>query len=373
MYRTNTNVRGLGLVIANYNYSLSPLQGPEVDGKEMASLLSKIGYNISICYNLQNLELLKIAEKFSKQEFHDNADSCVIYYSGHGGPGTITGIDGVNVTIDQFLQFLSPTKCPFLVGKPKTFIFDCCRGTQNMCKDGGASPTLNFGDTCFVYSSEYGFYSFDTRSGGLFTKIFIQVCNEEKPHSIMDAFEKTNKILTATGKQRAEIKFTTTAKMQLYPKKLFGINILRPVCENESVRFYQKKILHTWEGRIVNNIVDFSIPLSDPIFASKSFRSKIIFIHRSGFVTLGIKQQGENGFSSSLTFVNPLVIGDVIGFTYSPLEKKISFFKNDITLSTHPVAPDQTSLYPYLCLNAVNIEISTPLMDLDFLFQNLKL
>lgn len=72
--------------------------------------------------------------------------SLIICYLGHGGQGSICGVDGSNVSLNR-IQFdnFGDERCPELSGKPKIFIILACQGDkrQQMIseKNGGTSPS----------------------------------------------------------------------------------------------------------------------------------------------------------------------------------------------------------------------------------------
>eukprot|EP00479_Gromia_sphaerica_P003932 TRINITY_DN1466_c0_g1_i1.p1 TRINITY_DN1466_c0_g1~~TRINITY_DN1466_c0_g1_i1.p1 ORF type:complete len:192 (+),score=28.79 TRINITY_DN1466_c0_g1_i1:400-975(+) len=79
----------------------------------------------------------KIAEIRYKK--HGDFDSFIMYFSGHGHEGKIighttdpsrAGEEGTGVQISQITDSFQPKNCPSLRGKPKIFLWDCCRGER---------------------------------------------------------------------------------------------------------------------------------------------------------------------------------------------------------------------------------------------------
>lgn len=74
----------------------------------------------------------KLITNHRKQSSLSKYDISVVILMGHGtgstsGSSEIAGIDNRNVEISWIIDEFNKTNCPALSGKPKIFIFQCCR------------------------------------------------------------------------------------------------------------------------------------------------------------------------------------------------------------------------------------------------------
>lgn len=74
------------------------------------------------CYIKQ---MLKTAKEFARKD-HELSHSCIVVVLTHGHLNTLLGTDGSLVDIGQFIRYFQ--EAPSLIGKPKIFIFQACRG-----------------------------------------------------------------------------------------------------------------------------------------------------------------------------------------------------------------------------------------------------
>lgn len=74
----------------------------------------------------------KLITNHRKQSSLSKYDISIVVIMGHGsgssnGASVISGVDGVTVPIAWIIDEFSKSNCPALNGKPKIFIFQCCR------------------------------------------------------------------------------------------------------------------------------------------------------------------------------------------------------------------------------------------------------
>lgn len=70
-------------------------------------------------------------ELFALSKFHKQYDSAVIAVLSHGAEETIYGSDGQPILVSQLVEYLNGENCRHLRGKPKFFIIQACRGSEN--------------------------------------------------------------------------------------------------------------------------------------------------------------------------------------------------------------------------------------------------
>ena len=71
--------------------------------------------------------MLKLQD-FSQHTGHEDAECAVICILSHGEEGYIFGADGKKFELDAVFSLFDNTCCKHLMGKPKIFIIQACRG-----------------------------------------------------------------------------------------------------------------------------------------------------------------------------------------------------------------------------------------------------
>ncbi|WP_169338278.1 caspase family protein [Neomegalonema perideroedes] len=96
----------VALVIGNGAYATTPLKNPRRDAQRMAALLSGQGFDVEVLYDLDKPLLEAALGRFGLRSL--NADTAVLYYSGHG-----IEVGGVNYLIPIGAQLQSEAMAPF--------------------------------------------------------------------------------------------------------------------------------------------------------------------------------------------------------------------------------------------------------------------
>lgn len=99
------------------------------------------GYDVLLYENLSGEQLLRLTEDLvrppndakvfcpkAREVDFEKYSSLVVCLMSHGGKGTICGIDGVEVSLNRIKYAFNSFDCPSLMGKPKIFIIQACRG-----------------------------------------------------------------------------------------------------------------------------------------------------------------------------------------------------------------------------------------------------
>ncbi|XP_037531026.1 caspase-3b [Nematolebias whitei] len=122
---------GTCLIINNKNFHRSTKmdfrEGTDVDATSVQKTFKRLGYKISV-FNDQSVEEMKRQMERVSQEDHSQSASFVCVLLSHGKEGVIYGTDGV-VSIDTLIGYFKGYKCLSLVGKPKLFFIQACRGS----------------------------------------------------------------------------------------------------------------------------------------------------------------------------------------------------------------------------------------------------
>ncbi|CAG5133914.1 unnamed protein product, partial [Candidula unifasciata] len=124
--------RGYALIINVNEVVGKPARtGTNFDRDNLCNLLSQLHFNI-IVYNdkdgLSAQEMVMKLKSFAKLEHHHQADACFICLLSHGEEEYIFGTDGKRIPLNEIFMLFDNTNCKGLLGKPKVFIIQACRG-----------------------------------------------------------------------------------------------------------------------------------------------------------------------------------------------------------------------------------------------------
>ena len=88
--------------------------------------MSSNGCSSTLFKSLQEM-CLKL-QQFSQHPGHQEAECVVVCILSHGEEGYIFGADGKKFELDAIFELFDNTSCRSLLGKPKIFIIQACRG-----------------------------------------------------------------------------------------------------------------------------------------------------------------------------------------------------------------------------------------------------
>jgi hypothetical protein len=162
----NHGRRGLFLIINNKNFGnggqYNQRLGSEIDTEKATKLFLSLGFEVEVGQDLRCDDMLGLMEDAANKD-HSDSDCFGALLMSHGEDGEICGTDD-NIAIEDLIK---PFKnCPSLLGKPKLFFFQACRGAKY---DPGTNKSLvESAKTCFIQRIpiEADFlYSYSTVSG----------------------------------------------------------------------------------------------------------------------------------------------------------------------------------------------------------------
>jgi len=88
-------------------------------------------YPSEMCELLCNLQEIKtVLENESRLDSHRTADAFVLVLLTHGSQGSIFGVDGDRVRIEDITTLFDGNHCPHLQNKPKLFFIQACQGSE---------------------------------------------------------------------------------------------------------------------------------------------------------------------------------------------------------------------------------------------------
>lgn len=131
LYPMNNKPHGWCLIINNVDFeNLRRRGGSDLDADRLKELFTKLQYNIKMCRNQTAKQLKDTLCQFAKMNDHKAADSTVVCLLSHGLEGQIYGVDGVLVSIPDLLALFNGYMATDLIGKPKLFFIQACRGSD---------------------------------------------------------------------------------------------------------------------------------------------------------------------------------------------------------------------------------------------------
>ena len=83
-----------------------------------------------MCLAIVSQEIVIKLKDFAKRKEHYHSDACFICLLSHGEEGYIFGTDGKRIPLDEIFLLFGNTNCKGLMGKPKVFIIQACRGGE---------------------------------------------------------------------------------------------------------------------------------------------------------------------------------------------------------------------------------------------------
>ncbi|CAL8272752.1 caspase-6 [Gadus morhua] len=179
-YKFDHKRRGLVLIFNQENFfwqlGLNPRYGTNADRFNLEKRFETLNFEVNAYDNLKREEVLaKITE--AAESNHVDADCFMCVFLSHGENDHVYAYDG-KISIHDVTALFKGDKCRSLVGKPKIFILQACRGDQHdlavtpmdvvdseakvneVVVDAGVLHTLPAGaDFLMCYSVAEGYYS----------------------------------------------------------------------------------------------------------------------------------------------------------------------------------------------------------------------
>lgn len=205
-YRYPMNFQSIGvcLLINNKNFhrstGMGTRNGTDVDAAAVAKTFVNLGYKMKV---FTDLTVQKMKEKLQSvaQEDHSNHASFVCVILSHGEEGVIFGTDGFE-KLDVLTKFFKGHRCRTLIGKPKLFFIQACRGSDF---DGGVETDADPSDPSadripveadflYAYSTAPGYYSWrNTYNGSWFIQSLCETLDQHKELELMQIMTRVNR------------------------------------------------------------------------------------------------------------------------------------------------------------------------------------
>ncbi|XP_034388476.1 caspase-3a [Cyclopterus lumpus] len=176
-YSLNFPIIGKCIIINNKNFDrrtgMNQRNGTDVDAANAVKVFGKLGYKVTV-YNDQSVEQMKQVLISVSQDDHSCYASFVCVLLSHGDEGVFFGTDG-SVELKYLTSLFRGDRCKSLLGKPKLFFIQACRGTDldaGIEADSGEDGTTRIpveADFLYAFSTAPGYYSWrNTMTGSWF-------------------------------------------------------------------------------------------------------------------------------------------------------------------------------------------------------------
>lgn len=171
-YKYNMNHTRIGqcVIINNKNFDketeMSIRKGTEVDERLVKETFKGLGYDVKIFNDLTVAKIVEELTKVSKEDHSQSASFVCVLLSHGNGENMLYGTDGP-VELPKLTGLFRGDRCATLVGKPKLFFIQACRGTD---LDDGVIETDSVADESpakipveadflYAYSTAPGYYA----------------------------------------------------------------------------------------------------------------------------------------------------------------------------------------------------------------------
>lgn len=129
-YKMASNQRGICLIVNNVMFDFEVLpkrKGSDMDAFRFKEVFKQLGFTVESKRNL-TADKMKAVFKQVSARCTIKHDALVVILLSHGTESGIYGTDGVEVDMNDILTYFDNKKCKNMMGKPKVFIVQACRG-----------------------------------------------------------------------------------------------------------------------------------------------------------------------------------------------------------------------------------------------------
>ncbi|XP_072165585.1 caspase-6-like [Diadema setosum] len=196
-YNMNHPKRGMALIFNHENFDyqtgMNKRVGTHHDVNNLKHHLARLGFEVLIFQDISAYEIRRQLMNAAKTN-HTDSDCFMCVFLTHGDDGIIYGRDQT-LELQELFDFFRGENCPTLVGKPKLFLIQACRGEKHeigvrgfdavdsaeeesmTVTDSGARPTVPAAaDMLLSYSVVQGYYSHrDTAYGSWYVQALAKI------------------------------------------------------------------------------------------------------------------------------------------------------------------------------------------------------
>ncbi|XP_064016841.1 caspase-8-like isoform X2 [Pogoniulus pusillus] len=137
-YKMSSRPRGVCLILNNHSFAkareavpalrrLRDRDGTDVDAEALRRVFSKLHFAVEERRDL-TAEAMRETVSMYRCEDHKDKDCFVCCILSHGKKGSVYGVDGQEVPIQELTISFTAENCRSLAGKPKVFFIQACQG-----------------------------------------------------------------------------------------------------------------------------------------------------------------------------------------------------------------------------------------------------
>uniref|UniRef100_A0A8C4R7E8 Caspase 7 n=1 Tax=Eptatretus burgeri TaxID=7764 RepID=A0A8C4R7E8_EPTBU len=213
------------VIINNENFlpstGMNKRNGTAKDARNLMKCFSALGFKTDVKQNLTCQEMRDYIFSVSKQD-HSKRPCFMCAILSHGEKDTIYGTDGT-MNFNKLSSCFRGDHCKSLVGKPKIFIIQACRGQEfddGIQTDAVSQPNVAFStipveaDFLYCYSTVHGYYSWrNPQLGSWFIQALTEVLNDKGTElEIMRLLTKVNHKVAVGFESMSEEQFFSGKK-----------------------------------------------------------------------------------------------------------------------------------------------------------------
>ena len=122
---------GIAVIINNEEFKapLATRSGATIDAYNLSNLFNNLGFDTQCHDNKTHTEMRHILNDVAGMD-HNNYDCLMVAILTHGDYGDVLYGTSGRITIQEVIETFSGKRCPTLIGKPKIFIIQACRGRR---------------------------------------------------------------------------------------------------------------------------------------------------------------------------------------------------------------------------------------------------
>uniref|UniRef100_A0A8D0CEA8 Caspase-6 n=1 Tax=Salvator merianae TaxID=96440 RepID=A0A8D0CEA8_SALMN len=132
-YKMNHKRRGLALIFNHerfyWHLTLPERRGTYADRDNLKRSLTELGFEVKCFDDLKAEEVLQNIYNVSTDK-HEDADCFMCIFLSHGEDNHVYAYDA-KIKIQTLTNMFRGDKCPSLIGKPKIFVVQACRGDKH--------------------------------------------------------------------------------------------------------------------------------------------------------------------------------------------------------------------------------------------------
>lgn len=129
-YKMSSRQRGICLIINNVSFELDSLPariGSDMDAHRFKKIFTQLGFEVESKRNVTS-DKMKVTFKQISARCSIKHDALVVILLSHGTESGIYAVDGLEVDLNDILTNFDNKRCKQMIGKPKFFIVQSCRG-----------------------------------------------------------------------------------------------------------------------------------------------------------------------------------------------------------------------------------------------------